>query len=135
MKIAISTESNQVSAHFGRAPTFTFITIENDKLLKREEFSNPGHTVGSIPEFVNKHGAEYMIAGGMGHRAMAFFEQYGINVIVGVQGTIDNVIERILDGQIKTMGGKSLCAPGRGKGYGVEKIHTEADNNHEHHHH
>lgn len=135
MKIAISTDSNQVSAHFGRAPIFTFITIENDKLVKREEFSNPGHTVGSIPEFVNKHGAEYMIAGGMGHRARAFFEQYGINVIVGVQGTIDNVIERILDGQIKTMGGESLCAPGGGKGYGVEKIHTEADNNHEHHHH
>ena len=135
MKIAISTEYNHVSAHFGRAPTFTFLTIEDDKLVKREEFANPGHTVGSIPEFVNNHGAEYMIAGGMGHRAIAYFGQYGINVIVGVQGTIDSVIERILDGQIKTMGGESLCAPGGGKGYGVEKIHTEADNNHEHHHH
>ncbi|MFX0026385.1 MAG: NifB/NifX family molybdenum-iron cluster-binding protein [Candidatus Hermodarchaeota archaeon] len=135
MKIAISTDSNQVSAHFGRAPTFTFITIENDKLVKREEFPNPGHIVGSIPEFVNKYGAEYMIAGGMGHRARNFFEQYGINVIVGVQGTIDEVIKKILNGEIKTMGGDSLCTPGGGKGYGVEKIHTEADDNYKHHHH
>lgn len=135
MKIAISTHSSKVSAHFGRAPTFTFITIENDNLVKKEEFSNPGHTVGSIPKFVNKHGANYIIAGGMGHRARDFFEQYGINVIVGVQGTIDDVIRRILNGEIKTMSGDSLCTPGGGKGYGVEKIHTEADDNHEHHHH
>ena len=135
MKIAISTENNQVCAHFGRAPTFTFLTIENDQLIKKEEFPNPGHTVGSIPEFVHEHGAEYMISGGMGHRAQAFFQQYGIDVIVGVQGTIDSVIERILAGQIKTMGGVSLCSPGAGKGFGVEKIHTEADDNHEHHHH
>jgi predicted Fe-Mo cluster-binding NifX family protein len=135
MKIAISTHSNEVSAHFGRAPTFTFITIENDNVIKREELSNPGHTVGSIPEFVNNHGANYIIAGGMGYRAKEFFEQYGINVIVGVQGTIDDVIKRILNGEIKTMGGDSLCTPGGGKGYGVEKIHTEADDNNQYHHH
>jgi len=135
MKIAISTEANQVCAHFGRAPTFTFITIEDNKVVAREEFPNPGHTVGSIPEFVHKHGATYMIAGGMGHRAQDFFGRYGINIIVGVQGKIDSVIERILDGQIKTMGGESLCAPGAGKGYGVEKIHTEADDDYKDHHH
>ncbi|MFX1234601.1 MAG: NifB/NifX family molybdenum-iron cluster-binding protein [Promethearchaeota archaeon] len=135
MKIAISTDSNKVSPHFGRAPTFTFLTIENDKLVNKEEFTNPGHEVSSIPEFVNKHGAEYIIAGGMGHRARHFFEQYGINVIVGVEGDIETVIERILAGEIKTMGGESLCSPGGGKGYGVEKVHTEADDFHEHHHH
>ncbi|MFX0033385.1 MAG: NifB/NifX family molybdenum-iron cluster-binding protein [Promethearchaeota archaeon] len=134
MKIAISTDSNQVSAHFGRAPVFTFLTIENDKLVKREEFANPGHEVGSIPEFLNKHGAEYVISGGMGYRAQNFFKQYGITVIIGVQGSVDNVIKRILAGEIKTMGGESLCTPGGGKGYGVEKVHTEADDDHKHHH-
>jgi len=132
MKIAISTDSGMVCAHFGRAPEFTFITIEDNKVVKKEIVSNPGHTVGSIPQLVNQHGAKYMIAGGMGRRAEAFFNQYGIEVIVGVQGSIDEVIKKIIDGTLE--GGESLCAPGRGKGYGVEKIHTEADDEHEHHH-
>jgi len=133
MKIAISTDSGNVCAHFGRAPEFTFITIENNQVIEKEVLQNPGHSVGSIPQYVNQQGAKYMIAGGMGRRAEDFFNQYGIEVIVGVTGKIDDVIKKILDGTLE--GGESLCAPGGGKGYGVEKIHTEADDNHEHHHH
>lgn len=132
MKIAISTDSGNVCAHFGRAPEFTFVTIENDQVIEKKVLQNPGHSVGSIPQFVNQQGAKHMITGGMGRRAEAFFNQYGIEVIVGVTGRIDDVIKKILDGTLE--GGESLCAPGGGKGYGVDKIHTEADNNHEHHH-
>ncbi len=132
MKIAISTESGNVCAHFGRAPEFTFVTIEDNKIIKKEILQNPGHSVGSIPQFVNQQGAKYMIAGGMGRRAEDFFNQYGIEVIVGITGKVDDVIKKILDGTLK--GGESLCSPGGGKGFGVEKIHTEADDNHEHHH-
>jgi len=132
MKIAISTDSGNVCAHFGRAPEFTFVTIENDQVIEKKVLPNPGHSVGSIPQFVNQQGANFMIAGGMGNRAEAFFNQYGIEVIVGVTGRIDDVIKKILDGTLE--GGESLCSPGGGKGYGVDKIHTEADDNHEHHH-
>jgi predicted Fe-Mo cluster-binding NifX family protein len=132
LKVAISTDSGKVSAHFGRAPEFTFITIENNKVLEKKLLPNPGHSVGSIPQFINQQGANYMIAGGMGHRAEAFFLNYGIEVIVGITGRIDDVIKKILDGTLE--GGESLCAPGGGKGYGVEKIHTDADDDHKHHH-
>ena len=132
LKIAISTDSGNVCPHFGRAPEFTFVTIENNKVLEKIVLQNPGHSVGSIPQFVNQQGAKYMIAGGMGHRAETFFNQYGIEVILGVSGKIDDVIKKILDGTLE--GGESLCTPGKGKGYGVEKIHTEADDDQEHHH-
>ena len=133
MKIAISTDSDEVCAHFGRAPQFTFLTIEDNKIIDKEILPNPGHSVGSIPQFVSEQGAKCMIAGGMGSRAVQFFSQFGIDVIVGISGKIDDVIKKILDGTLK--GGESLCSPGGGKGYGVEKIHTEADDNTEHHHH
>ncbi len=133
MKVAISTDSGYVSAHFGRAPEITIVTIENNKVIEKKILPNPGHSVGSIPQFVSQQGASYMIAGGMGRRAEAFFNNYGIEVIVGITGRIDDVIEKILDGTLE--GGESLCAPGRGKGYGVEKIHTEADDEYNHHHH
>ena len=36
MKIAISTDNGQVSAHFGRCPEFTVVEIENGKVLSKE---------------------------------------------------------------------------------------------------
>ncbi|MHA1488178.1 MAG: NifB/NifX family molybdenum-iron cluster-binding protein [Promethearchaeota archaeon] len=141
MKICIATEFGQdVCPHFGRASEYTFITIEDNKIIDRQVLPNPGHSVGSIPQFVNDQKANYMIAGGMGQRAVAFFNQFGIDVVVGVQGRIDDVIEKILKGEISTLGGKSLCSPGEGKasGRGVDKILTEADFNrkgeHDHQH-
>jgi predicted Fe-Mo cluster-binding NifX family protein len=133
LKIAICTESGNVAQHFGRAPEFIFVTIEDGKVIEKKSLSNPGHTVGSIPEFINGQGATCMITGGIGHRAIGFFNQYGIEVIRGVIGSVDDTIGKILDGTLE--GGENICSPGVGKGYGVEKIHTEADDNYRNHHH
>jgi len=133
LKIAICTESGNVALHFGRAPWFTFVTIDNNKVIEKKALPNPGHMVGSIPEFINGQGATCMITGGIGHRAIGFFNQYGIEVIRGIIGSVDDTIEKILDGTLE--GGENICSPGLGKGYGVEKIHTEADDNDRNHHH
>lgn len=126
-----------VSQHFGRAPEFVFVTIEDNEVVKKQVLPNPGHEVGSIPKFISEQGAECMIVGGIGHRAIDFFNQYGIEVIRGIVGNIEDVIKKVLEGTLE--GGENICSPGGGKGYGVEKIHTEADDNydhdHEHHHH
>ncbi len=133
MIIAISSDSGRVSAHFGRAPSFTFVEInENNEVVEIRELNNPGHAVGTIPAFVNEQGAKCMITGGMGQRAIQFFNQYGIEVITGVDGDIKEVIKKMLDGTLE--GGESICSPGGGKGYGVDKIHTEADDASDHHH-
>jgi len=132
MKYAISTDSGRVSPHFGRAPEFTIITIEDGKMVEKHVYPNPGHAVGSIPQFINEKGANCMITGGMGNRAVQFFQQYGIEVIIGISGDINDVIKNILNGTLE--GGDSSCSPGGGKRYGVDKIHTESDDEHPHHH-
>ena len=134
LKVAICTEMGNVSQHFGRAPDFTFVTIENNKVIDKQVLPNPGHQVGSIPRFISEQGAKCMIVGGIGHRAIDFFSQYGIEVIRGIVGNIEDVIRKVLEGTLE--GGENICFPGGGKGYGVDKIHTEADDNynHEHHH-
>ena len=43
----------------------------------------------------------------------------GIEAVVGVSGSVDEVIAGILEGTLE--GGESLCSPGAGKGYGFEK--------------
>jgi len=127
MRIAISTDGRYVSPHFGRCPSFTLVDIENGKTVKRVEVENPGHEPGYIPRFLHEKGVKRIICGGMGARAQGFFEEMGIDTVVGVDGSVEEVIEKLEKGMLK--GGESLCAPGAGKGYGVEK--AECDHTHE----
>ncbi len=131
--IGISSELSRVYPHFGRAPEFTLVKIENNKVVEKRVIPNPGHTVGSIPKLMKENDVNYMIAGGMGHRARDFFNQYNIEIITGVEGDIDNIIEKILNGEIKNLQGENLCNPSAGKGYGVEKIHEDGEEHHHHH--
>jgi len=123
MKIAISTDGNTISAHFGRCPSFTIIEVEGDKVIGRETIDNPGHHPGFLPQFLNKKGVSVIIAGGMGQRAEGLFDEVKIKVIVGISGNIDKVVEKLQNGTLE--GGESLCKPGLGKGYGLDK--TECD--------
>jgi len=123
MRIAISTDGDFVSPHFGRCPHFTIVDIEDDKVLKKEVVANPGHMPGAIPQFLHEKGVEAIIAGGMGMRAAGFFDELKIKTIMGIDGKIDKVIDQLLKGTLK--GGESLCKPGSGRGYGIEKTECE----------
>lgn len=127
MRIAISTEGQYVSPHFGRCPYFTLVDIENGKTVKKVEIANPGHSPGNIPLILHEKGVKQIVCGGMGARAQGFFEEMGIKTIIGVSGSIDEVIEKLKKGVLEA--GESSCAPGAGKGYGVEKV--ECDHVHE----
>ena len=127
MLIAIATDEGNVSSHFGRCQTYTMVDIENGHIVKKEQVANPGHEPGAIPEFLNRKGAKKIVCAGIGARAMELFAQYGIEIVAGVDGAVEHVIGRLAKGTLK--GGESLCKPGDGRGYGVEK--TECDHAHE----
>ncbi|MBN2190292.1 MAG: NifB/NifX family molybdenum-iron cluster-binding protein [Candidatus Aureabacteria bacterium] len=127
MKVAISTDGDFVSAHFGRCPEFTIVDIKDGQVAEREKVKNPGHEPGYIPSFLHQKGVNYIVCGGMGMRAAGFFNELAIQTIVGISGKVDDVIKALEKGTLK--GGESLCKPGAGKGYGVEK--TMCDHPHE----
>lgn len=122
MIIAIPSQDKQLYPHFGRAPEFTFATIEGANIIEIKVLSNPGHAVGSIPKFINDQGAKVLIAGGVGPRAVEFLKEFGIDVILGVSGKINEIIKEYLNGTLE--GGTSMFTPGSGKesGHGLEKI-------------
>ncbi len=130
MRIAISTDEGFVSAHFGRCPEFTIIDIEGNEVKSKEVVANPGHQPGAIPQFLHEKGVGCIIAGGMGMRAIGFFNELGIKAIVGVSGKVDDVIEKIKNNTLK--GGESLCKPGAGKGYGLDKSVCDHPNETDH---
>lgn len=123
MLIAIATEGKTVSEHFGRCPLYTFVEILDNKVIRRYEDENPGHAPGVIPRFLKDKGAEYIICGGMGHRAKTMFDELGIVTVMGISGYIDQVIEDFSKGLVES--GDSFCAPGKGKGYGIDKIECD----------
>lgn len=118
MKIAISTDGEFVSPHFGRRPIFTLVDIEDGEIVNTEEISNPGHHWGFLPEFLSQRGVRYIICGSMGRRAQLLFAEKGIEPFF-VGGRVNEVIERFTKGELER--GISECQPGAGRGYGIEK--------------
>ncbi|MFC1755743.1 NifB/NifX family molybdenum-iron cluster-binding protein [Thermoproteota archaeon] len=119
MKLAISSDSAYVSAHFGRCPQFTIVDLDNNEIISKEVIDNPGHHPGFLPQFLHEKGVEVIIAGGMGVSAQELFASNQIKTILGVTGKIDDVLLALVNGSLQS--GESICRPGAGKGYGVNK--------------
>lgn len=121
MKLAISTDNNQVAKHFGRCTAYTIVEIEDEKVKEKKVIPNPGHAPGAIPKFLNGKGCDLIIAGGMGRKAQEFFQNFGIDWIIGVQGDVEQVIRNFINNDLEV--GDSTCTHGEGKGTGYRDCH------------
>jgi predicted Fe-Mo cluster-binding NifX family protein len=54
-----------------------------------------------VPGFIHSQGVNVMLTGGMGRRAIAFFEQLGIEAVSGAAGTVRRALELYLGGQLR----------------------------------
>ena len=117
MRIAFSCDDNRglegvISYHFGRCPYYTFVDVEDGQVKNVEVVSNPyysQHAPGVVPDFIHSQGANVMITGGMGSRALSFFNQYGIEVVTGASGKVRHALESYLRGELK---GAQPCGEG-----------------------
>lgn len=125
MRIAIATDKGFVSAHFGRCPSYTIVDIEEGKVTKSEEIANPGHSPGFLPGFLADKGVSVVIAGGMGPRAKGHFAENNIQVITGVQGKVEEVIERFVRQEIRP--GQDLCEHGGEHQPGDKPCHHDSE--------
>ena len=100
--IAIPSNGEEVSQHFGHCSKFYLITVDGNNILKKEFIDNPGHQPGFLPGFLNEKGVNCIIAEGMGTRAIALFQENKIEVITGASGSLDKLIEEYLKGSLKT---------------------------------
>jgi len=94
----------EVSGHFGPASHFTFIEMEGDQVVECRVMANPfagSHQPGQVPTFVKEQGATVMLAGGMGGRAIAMLEDFGIAVATGAEGTVKDALEAYLRGDLQ----------------------------------
>jgi len=107
MKIAVATDGDAVSLHFGRCEGYNFFEIEDGKVISKTYEKNPGHQPGLIPKWLKERDVNCIIAGGAGPKAQEFFKNLGIDFILGVQGKVEEVVEEYLKGELKS--GESTC--------------------------
>ena len=108
MKIAVSTETNnglesEVAHHFGRCPFFALVDVEGTEVKAVEVIANPyygAHQPGQVPGFIHEQKADVMLSGGMGGRAIQFFEQFGIKTATGASGTVQSTLESYLGDEL-----------------------------------
>lgn len=109
MRIAFSCDDNKglnatMSHHFGRCAYYTFVDVENNEVKKVEVLENPfanQHEPGAVPQYIHQQNADVMISGGMGGRAMQFFNQFGVEPVTGGQGFVNAVLDQYLNGELK----------------------------------
>jgi predicted Fe-Mo cluster-binding NifX family protein len=125
MKIAVITEEGKtISQHFGRAPYYLVLTIEEGKIVDREmrekvghhhshaaeqhAHEGEGHGHGSDSDSHQKHvsmaeaiaDCKALICGGMGRGAYESMQALNIQPLVTVIKDIDEAAQAFLDGKL-----------------------------------
>lgn len=110
IRIAIPLAQGKLSAHFGHCEQFALIDADRaqKKIAGMETVEAPDHQPGLLPRWLAERGVNVVIAGGMGQRAIALFEQQGIEVRVGSPTDSPEQLARLyLDGNLPE--GENVC--------------------------
>jgi predicted Fe-Mo cluster-binding NifX family protein len=132
MRIVVSVDDNNglesiCSPHFGRCPYFAVIDTEGREVGAVECVANPffpNHEPGQVPGFVHSLGADVMLTGGMGGRAIMFFRQYGIEPVTGAAGSVRHALEAYLGGALR---GAASCSESVEHGHQAPSDGVERD--------
>jgi predicted Fe-Mo cluster-binding NifX family protein len=110
MNIAIPLANGRLAQHFGHCEQFAIVAVDAEQNTVRavEFIDSPPHQPGLLPGWLAEYGADVVIAGGMGGRALQLFDQQNIRVIIGAPAETPEVVaQAFLDGTLET--GMNLC--------------------------
>ncbi len=104
MKIGFPTGSNKgleakVYEHFGRAPYFTIVSVEGNRIVDVEVLENiarESHEPGTIPRMLADRGVNIVVTAGIGWRARENFNKMGIKVLTGAKGYVKDVLTYLI---------------------------------------
>jgi ATP-binding protein involved in chromosome partitioning len=110
MKIAIPIAQGKLCMHFGHCEQFALLELDEHtkKLIGKQMVTPPAHEPGVLPRWLHQQGANVIIAGGMGQRAQALFEENGIQVVVGAPAEEPEMLaEKYMEGTLTS--GDNVC--------------------------
>jgi len=118
MRIAIAAENSNgldspVSPHFAYAAYFVLVDTDGNKVNSVSSIANPfcgSHGCGPdgpVGRFVAEQGAQVMLVGGMGRRAVQALQAMGIGAVTGAAGSVREALQQYLNGALQ---GAMPCA-------------------------
>lgn len=132
MKIAVPSNAPGgleagLSAHFGHCDAFTLVEVEGREIKEVQVLPNAGHEQGGCmaPVMLLKSaGVDILVAGGMGARPLAGFQQVGIQVFFNEGApTVGEAVRLVTTGQARAFGPAQVCGGGGGGGGGACGAH------------
>jgi len=86
MKYAIPVSQGEMCPHFGHCEQFALIDVDpvTRQIKDKQLVPSPGHEPGFLPRWLAEQGANVILAGGMGQRAVDIFNQHNVQVVLGV---------------------------------------------------
>ena len=109
-RIAVAVAGGLTSLHFGHCDQFALFDVnrEGRRIVSRRDVPAPPHQPGLLPAWLREQGADVVLAGGMGRRAVDLFEEAGIEVVTGVpEQEPESAVRGYLDGSLET--GGNVC--------------------------
>ena len=108
MKFAIPLANGKLTAHFGHCHEFALIEVAENEITDKQMLIPPPHEPGVLPGWLHHLGADVIIAGGMGQRAISLFLEQGIKVITGApEREPEKLVNSYLDNTLMT--GANVC--------------------------
>ena len=108
-----------LSGHFGHCHAFTLVEMEDGEVKEVKVVQNGGHEAGGCMAPVmqlKQLGVEALVAGGMGARPLAGFQQVGITVYYNEGApTVGSALELLSKGQARVFGPAQTCQGGGGQ--------------------
>jgi Mrp family chromosome partitioning ATPase/predicted Fe-Mo cluster-binding NifX family protein len=109
-KIAVPVANGQLCMHFGHCEQFALISVdpESRAIHSADYLTPPPHEPGVLPKWLAEQKVGAVIAGGMGSRALSYFQDYGVRVVTGARGgTPEELVRAYLEGTLET--GANVC--------------------------
>jgi len=123
--VAVSEDGITISQHFGRAPLYVVLTVEEGKVVNKETRAKTGHHTFAAhhPDLApgEKHGydagsqvrhgsmaetisdCQVLLAGGMGWGAYEAMQSYNIKPVVTDVKSIDEAVQLYLDNKLPNL--------------------------------
>jgi len=117
-----------LSEHFGHCGAFTIVEVEDGKVGEVVILENGGHEQGGCMapvQLLKENGVEVLLAGGMGQRPLAGFQQVGITVhFKGEAQSVGEAVNLFIDGGCPAFDEAQTCGGGGGE-CGSQHHHEE----------
>ena len=120
MKIAVTTQGDQIFQHFGQCGIFTVYTVEDGMIQEKSVMDAAGSGHGALALFLKKAGVDVVICGGIGGGARQMLSEAGIELISGMDGSVEAAAAAYIKGELQDKGGSCSHHGHSGEGHSCE---------------